>query len=95
MYLGEWASVADAERVAIAKALERHRETEDLIIFSDSLTAIVMTVCMGEGKPAQSRIEKNLATLLRKKRGRSKKNNIDIPGNELADRKAVLHTEEI
>ena len=92
-------SVADAERAAIAQAAKAHKETEDLLILSDSTTAINTVLELSEGRPPRSGIERALSTTLRKRTESGKntriawvRGHIDIPGNEMADQKAAEAT---
>ena len=98
--MGVLASVADAERAAIAAALRHNEDKEDILILSDSQAAIQSVMTLSTGSPTRSGIERSLITSMQKRTQEGKKSriawvrgHIDIIGNELEDRQAAAATE--
>ena len=94
--MGPLSSVADAERAAIARAVGAHKETDELLVLSDSTTAIKTVMDLAGGKPPRSGIERALGTILKRRTETGRRTrigwvrgHIDIPGNEMADQKAT------
>ena len=91
-FLGQDASVADAERMAMVCALER--EPGMLVIASDSQAAISTVHRLCKGGPPRSGIEVRMKDLLMNQDREVGvlwvRSHMNIPGNEKADRRAAL-----
>ena len=93
-YLGEMTSVADAERLGLALALEREHPEQPLALASDSQAAISTLRSLSKGAPPRSGIEVRLKDALSRRTGEPGalwvRRHIGIASNERADRKANL-----
>ena len=85
--------LTDAERLAMALALETEHPLQPLALASDSMAALCTLRDLAKGAPPRSGIEKRLKNALTKERTVGAlwvRSHIGIPGNERADRRAAL-----
>ena len=66
VFLGEWATVADGKGPPVS-ALQAHRDTDRILILSDSLTAIGAALHISKGGKPRSHIERSLGKFLRER----------------------------
>ena len=86
-------TVADAERLAIALALEQEHPAQPLAILSDSMAAISTLRNLAKGNPPRSGIEGRMKQALEGEREVGVawvRSHIGITGNEIADRLAAF-----
>ena len=96
-YLGNMATVADAERKGIQLSLDILKEDHMVLLLSDSQAAIDTVHNLARGKPARSGTERAIkqSLNLRQDKGQDTaiawvRAHIQIPGNEEADALALF-----
>ena len=95
-FLGDLASVADAEREGLCLALRKTRDSPKVCILTDSTTAIQTALNLARGQPPRSGIEVELKREIGNRPNPTAiawtRSHIGLHGNTQADELAALHS---